>query len=169
MEENLDGILGSLVAKFSHMNSQRSYLNNRDDLMSEARIAAHKAVQDFKAEKRTKLTTYVYTYVKNRLLTLQESESAKPLYHESNKIPETAVECIDQLDHDLTMRSLLTMREYEAYHLIYVQGWSERSLIENGTYKERDIKCLCLRISHKFKSHVESLNPVSMLKKPTGS
>ncbi len=172
METNWDVILRPLVAKFRQRNhaSFRSHLNNLDeDLMMEARIAAHKAIMAYRADKQTKLTTWIYTCVNKRLLSLHEYESTKPLYHDSEELPEIAVNDLDQLEHDLTMRSILTKAEYELYRLLFVEGYSQRELIEDGIMKERELRCLYPHILRKSKSLVENLTQNLTLKKRTKS
>jgi len=142
---DIETLLWRLVYQFRHIKNQTS-----EDLLSEARLTAIIAIGNFKKEKQTKLTSYVYQCVKNRLMDLYRSESLRHSVIEyRDEVPDE--ECVvEDLEFALLMRSLLTERENALFQKHYVEGFTKKELVASGFMKAKEIYACSARISLKY-------------------
>lgn len=115
MIASLDSLLWSLARKF-----RTSGAYSREDLYCEARLAALIAIQKFKKEKKTRLSTFVYRAALNHLIEIQEREKKRGAV-ESSFVQDTSTFPQKEIEHRLTMRGLLTEEEWCIYQKLFVE------------------------------------------------
>ena len=155
--DEYEGMLWHLVRKFT----SRDKTISADDLIQEAQIAAIAAISRYDSNKKASRKTFIYECVSNRL---KDVCNRKVMVQASTT--EWDLEAIggeytlDDVEFDLTMRSLLSEMEYKVYFKTFVQDKSSRDVAEDlNVTKYRVEKCL-QHILHKFTSIVESRNNV---------
>lgn len=152
-----DALLWSLVKKFVNDS------NEPDDLMSEARAAAYYAVTKYKKTKKTKLSTFVFKCVKNRLLDITKKKRVTLEPYEE----EGSYDTEDDLHFAISMRQLLNPTEYRVYQLSINESRKEQEVMEILNLTRRKVRaCLC-RIFAKYQSIETSHHRVSTQRRLT--
>lgn len=118
--DNMNSLLWHLVRKFfSH---KINTLNTQEDLMSEARITAAKAIASYDVNNKSSLKTYVYKCVQNRLININNKEAKKV----SITIEDISGYNLDDFEFDISMRKILDQIQYEVYFKCFVEDKSQR-------------------------------------------
>ena len=138
----------------------------KDHLLNEARIAAWKAIGDFKEEKMVKISTFITTCVKNHLTNVsieiskndQRSKDAKEAAPDDPYHTRRSGHTLDDLEFLLTMKSLLTPHEFTVFEMRFVQDCSLVEIQKSFDMNRREVE-KCLRsILQKYSSLEENLN-----------
>jgi DNA-directed RNA polymerase specialized sigma subunit len=145
----LDELLWHLVNQHVRRQSRtKTHLNTEEDLFSEARIAAMVAITSYDLDKKTKLSTFVAECVTNRLRDIDRYERRRPSFDE---IPEdlegTGYDTIEDMEFNMTMRSVLNDREYLVYFKIFVEDRSIRDIsVGENKIMSKGEASQCLRL-----------------------
>ena len=158
-----------------------SFVDRRDydetaDALNEARIAAWKAIITYQKNKKAKLSHYISSCVRNRMVDLKRRKVPSLRYF-STLNPEadlnleldrvTSFNPFNCIEFDLTCRDLLTDEEYNLFKEYYVYGYTYQEIIANRnggiemvkskSKLEGDLRS-CLRlIKQRLKSEEDSL------------
>lgn len=151
---DFDGMLWNLAYRYSKTELRNQY--TVEDLFSEARLVALKVIKKYKADKNSKISTYVYHCVENRLKDISRKIGRSPIeYHGDFRRYEKASEqSCEDLEFALMMKGLLTDKEYVFFQKIYVEDFSMKDLTTgpNRIANRREAnKCLA-RIHQKYLS-----------------
>jgi DNA-directed RNA polymerase specialized sigma24 family protein len=159
-EIDIDALVWYHIHKFIRENDVEGHLNQKDDLYSEARITALRAVAKFDAKKGAKLSTFIFECVKNYFKDRSDYESIRPHQFESLHTENEdgdheerfcGITDSRDIEFDLTMRAILTKNEYDLYYKKIVMGYSIREIA--STVKEREVlSCTFQSILRKFES-----------------
>ncbi|NBP16598.1 sigma-70 family RNA polymerase sigma factor [bacterium] len=141
---------------------RRKYPNHsltRDDLLSEARLAALIAVRTYSKKKQAKLTTYIVACVKNHFLNLSRKERANRLiYCDPMELPEVAV--LDpsyQYDAQEMLQKILNKDEMGVFYDYIVEGKTLKEISEAKRIDVWKVHRSFTRIVQNYKSIVKSL------------
>ena len=120
-DDSIVRLLWHIVSEFE--NKTGSY--TKDDLFQEARIAAAIAMAKYDASKKTKISTYIYSHVSGHLRNLKRSLIAETRREESYTESMSLLRHdndIETLEFVLTMKKILSNKEYAVLILHFVKG-----------------------------------------------
>ena len=161
--ENYDHLLIYLVNEFIKRKGIKDA--DREQFLNEARVAAWKAVTDFQVEKNVKITTYISTCVNNHLSNVnkERSRSKKRFIRakESSKIDyyhtRRSGQSIEDFEFTLTMKALLTEREFQVFELRFVQDCQSTEIQKALGVGAREVEKCLSSIVAKYQSLEQSL------------
>jgi DNA-directed RNA polymerase specialized sigma subunit len=141
----IEGTIYKIVDSFYRRNNLLRHINNtREDLLSEARIAALIAIRRYDSSRKVKLNTYVGSCVKNRLKDLnREAYCSKrgiydPLADMSGVMESFSDTTINVVQLRLDTRKMLSSEEYEFFSMI-LEGHTFLDVVKEFRKRNNDL------------------------------
>ncbi|HKZ00299.1 MAG TPA: sigma-70 family RNA polymerase sigma factor [Rhabdochlamydiaceae bacterium] len=117
MIAQFDPLLWSIASRFYETGAY-----TKEDLFSEARLAALIAIRKFKNEKKARLATFIYRAAMNHLINIYNKEKKrKQVETESSIFCGTSDSAQKEIEFDLTIRSLFTEKERDVFEKLFVE------------------------------------------------
>jgi len=117
---------------------------------------AEKVIKKFDAKKGAKLKTFVHHCVENRLKTLRRDHRNEPITIELDDFGCDIADrndSIGNLELDLSLRQLLTPKEYELYMLVFLMGHNLREVAKMNKFgKYTEVRQCYIRILRKYRA-----------------
>jgi RNA polymerase sigma factor (sigma-70 family) len=165
--ENYNFLLVHLVNDFIKRRGLKSA--DRNAFLNEARVAAWKAIGDYKEEKLVKITTYISTCVNNHLSNVnkelsknnQRAKEAKDASPEDPYHTRRSGKTVEDLEFVMTMRAVLTPHQFNLFEMRFIQDCSLVEIQRAFDMSPREVeKCLTeiikkyLQMEEDLKQHV---------------
>jgi len=133
----------------------------KDDLLSEARLAALFAVRTYSKKKQTKLTTYIFSCVRNHFINLSKKERANRLiYCDPQDLPEVAVrDPSHDYDAQEMLKKILNKDEMGVFYDYIIEGKTLKEISEDKRIEVWKVHRSFTRIVQNYKSIAKSLQP----------
>lgn len=122
MDENIVRLLWHIVKKFEDTGSY-----SKDDLFQEARIAATIALAEYDVNKKTKISTYIYSHVYGHLKNLRRSYISERKREKDYSEVFTLLDSFNEIEFVefiLTMKKILNEKEYAVFVLHFAKGFT---------------------------------------------
>lgn len=167
-----DALIRAAAFKYTKHFTSARHIETSDDLISEARIAAWKAITSYRHGKKAKLETYITVCIRNRMIELNRKahRQCRPeLAFPGERLTYAAdLQATDdpteRLAEDLTLREILNEREYRVLSHLRAGGDLKDLVSEYQTRKRTIVEArhevtTCLhRIRRKLKLRGLSLS-----------
>lgn len=162
----LEGMVIDIANKYYHISDTRRVFHDYEDYIQEARIAAFKAIKNYRQDRKTKVSTFVYNCVENRFKDMHRYAMRKKrptLYFYDDFFVENFAsenfyyDDYDRINREITVRKILNGEEYELY-LRIMQGYRIYEIEKHSNKKKNELKECFTRILQKLESHGMSLS-----------
>lgn len=144
---------------YSYQRKHPNHSFTKEDLLSEARLAALIAVRTYKENKQAKLSTYIVSCVKNHFSNLARKEkSSRLIFCDPQDLPEVAIpDASDRYDLDKAMKEIITKDELGVFYHYVIEGMSLKEISEVKRIDVWKVHRSFTRIVQNYKSIVNSL------------
>lgn len=159
--EDYNFLIQGLVNQF--IKKKKLSFKDKDQFLNEARLAAWKAIGDFKQEKMVKITTYISTCVNNHLINVSKEKSRndrrlKEAIQVSTETPVYQKNSIEDLEFVLSMKSILTAQEFSVFEMRFIQDCPVSEIRKLLGLTQREVEKCIYHICHLYLSIEENLN-----------